>query len=717
MSHGKISRFGSPRQPSHQGNHGPGDQNLPSRRFSLPPGYYELYGIRPPEPPPVSLQMRRLGLNQGSSIPRGLLEYYGITPPAADDGFASPVPQKKGEVPAGPTQAGGPEVLPGNAMVPPAQARPASIQAKSSKPSAPKSEAEQMHEAAAHGTSGPGGTLPYLDQIQPSFGKHDVRHVMAHMDSQAATSARAMEAEAFTTGEHVAFARSPNLHTAAHEAAHVVQQRAGVQLKGGVGEVGDRYEQHADAVADLVVQGKSSEVLLDAFASPETNAPNRGTGHQAQRQAASPTAEASPQSTNSPPPPPSELDALLAAVEQAIQGETTGQTPAGKRSHTKPNQETIKTRQDAVKALTAWCRGHLPDRKQLDAYLAASGDSKAQKVQAIGQLVVSVARMEFLLGWMYEGGLAPGRNWENQGQDKGEYVTFYQQQAGTSKSGGSHWCTSFAGYCYTRLGLDETLGRNQVLASGYRLRLWATEGKNNNGKQITDDDKLLFKLEEAAFIDRGEWRELVKGLRAQAAAKHKMKGSPKGAEANPSTTLSEAETTPASITDAFFSMHPAPQPGDIVVLGKDNDFKEKAASHTVLVERYDAATHTLWTIEGNASNAVRARQLNLYNPDHASQIVFLARPGLEQYAAGPTEAAALPGQEIAQQDTSRADGAEAPNASSTALLASMQDVIAKLTKLASDHQWIKSANAEASTLEWLTGAKSDKTGGAAIGTQ
>jgi hypothetical protein len=46
----------------------------------------------------------------------------------------------------------------------------------------------------------------------------------------------------------------------------VVQQRAGVQLKGGVGEVGDRYERHADDVADRVVQGKSAESLLDQFA-------------------------------------------------------------------------------------------------------------------------------------------------------------------------------------------------------------------------------------------------------------------------------------------------------------------------------------------------------------------------------------------------------------------------------------------------------------------
>jgi hypothetical protein len=43
----------------------------------------------------------------------------------------------------------------------------------------------------------------------------------------------------------------------------VVQQRGGVQLKGGVGEADDAYERNADAVADRVVAGRSAEDLLD----------------------------------------------------------------------------------------------------------------------------------------------------------------------------------------------------------------------------------------------------------------------------------------------------------------------------------------------------------------------------------------------------------------------------------------------------------------------
>ena len=130
-----------------------------------------------------------------------------------------------------------------------------------------------FHKAALQGTSGGASPLPYLDTIQKSFGLHDVSSIAAHSDDRAARAAGAMGAEAFAMGHHVAFAGSPDLHTAAHEAAHVVQQRAGLHLKGGVGEAGDRHERHADAVADLVVQGKSAEASLDEYGGAPGGAP------------------------------------------------------------------------------------------------------------------------------------------------------------------------------------------------------------------------------------------------------------------------------------------------------------------------------------------------------------------------------------------------------------------------------------------------------------
>jgi outer membrane protein OmpA-like peptidoglycan-associated protein len=119
--------------------------------------------------------------------------------------------------------------------------------------------------AATAGVAGAGESLPHLDPIQRSFGAHDVTHVHAHVGGAAATASAALGAEAYATGDQVAFAAPPSLHTAAHEAAHVVQQRAGVSLKGGLGEAGDVHEQHADAVADAVVRGESAEALLGAY--------------------------------------------------------------------------------------------------------------------------------------------------------------------------------------------------------------------------------------------------------------------------------------------------------------------------------------------------------------------------------------------------------------------------------------------------------------------
>jgi hypothetical protein len=136
---------------------------------------------------------------------------------------------------------------------------PAIVQQRAA-PAAPEA---NVHAAAAHGVAGSATTLPHLAPIQQAFGRHGVDHIRAHVGGAAAEGAAAMGANAFAVGDHVAFAGAPDLHTAAHEAAHVVQQRGGVQLEGGVGEVGDRHEQHADAVADLVVQGRSAEALLD----------------------------------------------------------------------------------------------------------------------------------------------------------------------------------------------------------------------------------------------------------------------------------------------------------------------------------------------------------------------------------------------------------------------------------------------------------------------
>jgi hypothetical protein len=134
-----------------------------------------------------------------------------------------------------------------------------------------------VQQIAEQGTRGPATALPHAGTIQRIFGRHDVSQVQAFVGGPASAASAGIGAEAYATGDRVAFRGPPTLHTAAHEAAHVIQQRGGVQLKSGVGQAGDAYERHADAVADHVVAGQSAEALLDA-------SPGGGTTHAVQRQ-------------------------------------------------------------------------------------------------------------------------------------------------------------------------------------------------------------------------------------------------------------------------------------------------------------------------------------------------------------------------------------------------------------------------------------------------
>lgn len=198
-------------------------------------------------------------------------------------------------------------------------------------------ETADVHGLAAAGIGGSSESLPFLDVIQASFGSHDVSGVQAHTDDQAASAAAGMGASAFATGDHVAFAGSPDLHTAAHEAAHVVQQRAGVQLKGGVGTVGDAYEQNADAVADAVVRGESAEALLGTH---DERASTRSAG--VQRQAAQPQAKAISYEQAA-----LRIDGMTAMV----QGGIAGLSAARRASDTQPMRAAAQVLKDATDTL------------------------------------------------------------------------------------------------------------------------------------------------------------------------------------------------------------------------------------------------------------------------------------------------------------------------------------------------------------------------------
>ena len=134
---------------------------------------------------------------------------------------------------------------------------------------------DRQRQRAAEGLRGPGRQLPFLETLQRSFGDHELGGVKTFVGGQAASAARDIGADAYATDGSVAFSRQPDLYTAAHEAAHVVQQRGGVHLSGGVSRSGDRYERHANRVAEQVVRGHSAAPLLDAVAPATTQQPMR----------------------------------------------------------------------------------------------------------------------------------------------------------------------------------------------------------------------------------------------------------------------------------------------------------------------------------------------------------------------------------------------------------------------------------------------------------
>jgi hypothetical protein len=126
--------------------------------------------------------------------------------------------------------------------------------------------AAEVKRAAAAGVSGAPTALPHAGELAQALGPQAVSGIRAFVGGPAAQACDAIGATAYAFGDQVAFKSAPNVFTAAHEVAHVVQQRAGVPLLGGVGRAGDAYERHADAVADRVVQGRSATELLDARA-------------------------------------------------------------------------------------------------------------------------------------------------------------------------------------------------------------------------------------------------------------------------------------------------------------------------------------------------------------------------------------------------------------------------------------------------------------------
>jgi hypothetical protein len=156
--------------------------------------------------------------------------------------------------------------------------------------------------------------FPHRDAIERSFGPlHTLSDLRVHVGDAAGRQAGSLGAAGLTVGDRVVFHQSPSLRLAAHEAAHVVQQRAGWRPPGGWGQVGDPFEQHANRVADQVVAGQPAGALLPA---PTTSTP--ATAVQAQTYGSSPTGVRDPNAYI----PVADLIRYIQAVERAYPGDS-----------------------------------------------------------------------------------------------------------------------------------------------------------------------------------------------------------------------------------------------------------------------------------------------------------------------------------------------------------------------------------------------------------
>jgi len=115
------------------------------------------------------------------------------------------------------------------------------------------------------GIRGAGMAVPHQQALQQAFGRHSLTGVRAHVGpgDGADIAALQLNATAFAHGEDVVFRSQPDLASAAHEATHVLQQRAGVSAA-EARRADSPSERAAAMVANRVAAGKSAEDVLDA---------------------------------------------------------------------------------------------------------------------------------------------------------------------------------------------------------------------------------------------------------------------------------------------------------------------------------------------------------------------------------------------------------------------------------------------------------------------
>jgi hypothetical protein len=285
VSHAKKPPSGSAGSSRSPTTKPPEEAGIPQSSVALPPGYYELYGLRPPELAPATVQMRRSPLGRGPRLLPGYLDYIASMKTA--EAPAADVEQpKSGEA----SMRGKAPVIQGlqGSSSQAAQASPEVETSAGLASQSPELGLAPLQRKSAQGRlgeavpspSGSGAPIPAAVQtkMENAFGV-DFSPVRIHEGSEA----ESMGALAYTQGADIHFAPgqyAPGSQSGqellGHELAHVVQQSQGrvaatTQAKGVPLNDDISLENEADAIGAKAARGEPvSEVSSSTKGSEQT---------------------------------------------------------------------------------------------------------------------------------------------------------------------------------------------------------------------------------------------------------------------------------------------------------------------------------------------------------------------------------------------------------------------------------------------------------------
>ncbi len=276
-----------------------------------------------------------------------------------------------------------------------------------------------------------------------------------------------------------------------------------------------------------------------------------------------------------------------------------------------------------IQALATSVHSKLPSKDRIQTFLASTDVTNEFKLQLLGRIIALVGQAEYLLGTMYHKGKAF--------EDFGPFEAKYRSTVGYWNSPDA-WCTMFAAYLHSVVGFRDSVLKGGPMWSNSRLNNWHQHSKRTadaKGDFSTPADYKNYSgdgIYSGTKIKPGDWENLIKPLKEHYKLKFKTEEDKNAALTN--------------IMVAFFKGRIKPQPGDIISI--PNWSEGKKYGHTITVEAFDESTWTISTVEGNLSNRILGRTIDLRaNPGSnkkqldASSISQLIRPGLEFYKKNP----------------------------------------------------------------------------------